>query len=210
MVIAVPKLWPGATVCVIATGPSLCQDDVDYVRGKARVITINDAYRLAPWADAMYATDAKWWHWHEGVPGFTGPKWSMNHSAWNLHRARYPDVMLLANTGPDGLEHRPTGLKNGRNSGYAAINLAYHYGAKRIVLLGYDMQRRGGKSHFFGEHPNNQRSPYDMFRRRFQSIVKPLAKAGVEVINCSRNSVLECFPKADLRETLRESDVVAA
>lgn len=200
--VSVPREWPDQTIVCIATGPSLTADDVDYCRGKARVIAINDAYTLAPWADALYATDANWWHWHRGVPEFVGPKWSLEHSQWSRYRVMYPDVQRLQNTGPDGLERQPTGLKNGRNSGYAAINLAYHYGASRIVLLGYEMQRTGGRGHFFGEHPNKSTSPYDQFRRRFQALVKPMAKSGISVVNCSRNSALEWFPKRPLREVL--------
>ena len=199
---SVPKAWPGETAIVIATGPSLTSDDVDYCRGRGRVIAVNDAYRLAPWADCLYATDARWWHWHRGVPDFAGAKWSMEHSAWGTHRALYTDIQRLRNTGPSGLEHDPSGLKNGRNSGYAAVNLAVHYGATRIVLLGFDMQAVKGRSHFFGEHPNKQKSPYNQFRHRFQSLVKPLRKVGVSVVNCSRNSLLDSFPKADLRQTL--------
>ncbi len=210
MAVSVPKDWPGETVVVIATGPSLTAEDVDYCRGKARVIAINDAYRLAPWADVLYATDAKWWHWHHGVPEFTGPKWSMNHGQWNIHRARYPDVQLLRNTGALSLEHDPTGLRNGRNSGFAAINLAVHYGVSKIIMLGYDLQTVRGKSHFFGEHPQKGPSPYPSFRASFSSLVKPLAKLGIEIVNSSRNTTLACFPIAELRETLKARDEVAA
>jgi hypothetical protein len=175
---------------------------VDYCRGKVRVIAINDAYRLAPWADALYGCDPKWWKWHDGVPEFAGPKWSLEHSAWGSYRVKYPDVQRLRNTGPSGLEHSPAGLKNGRNSGYQAINLAVHYGAARILLLGYDMQARGGVSHFFGEHPNHQKSPYPMFRQRFESLVRPLARLGITCLNCSASTVLTAFPCALLREAL--------
>ena len=198
----VPREWAGETAVIIATGPSLTPDDVNYCQGKARVIAVNNAHELAPWADVLYACDAKWWHWHQGVPSFTGPKWSLEHSAWGTHRARYPDIQRLRNTGTKGLERDPSALRNGRNSGYQAVNLAYHYGAARIVLLGFDMQAVRGRSHYFGDHPNRQKSPYNMFRQVFTSIVAPLKKSGVEVINCSRNSVLECFPKAPLREVL--------
>ncbi|MDH5244817.1 MAG: hypothetical protein OEW98_00075 [Betaproteobacteria bacterium] len=200
--VSVPRLWPGETVVCVATGPSLTAADVDYCRGKARVIVVNDAYRLAPWADALYACDVKWWRWHEGVPSFTGPKWSLDHSAWVGQAQKYPDVQRLRNTGPSGLEHDPTGLKNGRNSGYQAVNLAVHYGAARIILLGYDMQPSGGQAHFFGEHPNKQQSPYDQFRRQFLTLVKPLQKKHIAVINCTRRTVLTAFPCADLRATL--------
>lgn len=200
--VIVPREWAGETCVILATGPSLTQEDVDYVRGKARVLAVNDAYKLAPWASALYSTDARWWSWNKGAPEFTGPKWSMDHSAWANYRSAYPDVMKLRNTGSQGLERDPKGLKNGRNSGYAALNLAYHYGATRMILLGYNLQPRHGKSHFFGDHPNKQQSPYAMFRRVFQSIVKPLEKSGIEVINCTTESALTCFPKGNLRDVL--------
>ena len=203
--VAVPKLWPGETIVVLATGPSLTSADVEYCRGRARIIAINDAYRLAPFADALYACDVKWWKWHEGVPSFAGAKWSLDHSQWHGYRVKYPDVQLLRNTGPNGLEHAPTGLRNGRNSGYQAINLAVHYGAARIVLLGYDMQAHAKKgSHFFGEHPNGQRSPYGSFRQVFQTLVKPLKKINVEIVNCTRRTVLTAFPTGDLHEVLSQ------
>jgi hypothetical protein len=208
-VVRVPRDWPGETVVVVATGPSLTVDDVAYCRWKAKVIVINNAHELAPWADALYGCDAKWWRWHRGVPSFTGPKWSMDHSAWHGLKVQYPDVQLLRNTGSNGLERDPTGLRNGRNSGSQAINLAYHYGAKRIVMIGYDMQARGGKTHWFGDHPNKQKSPYDQFRRAFETLVKPLAKSGIEIVNCSRNSVLTAFPKAELRDVLKAKAVAA-
>ena len=48
----VPKLWPGATVVCIATGASLTQTDVEACRG-LRTIVINNAYTVAPWAEAI-------------------------------------------------------------------------------------------------------------------------------------------------------------
>jgi len=45
---SVPRLWPGETFVCLASGPSLTQADVDYCRGKARVIAIKDVLHLAP------------------------------------------------------------------------------------------------------------------------------------------------------------------
>ena len=184
--------------------------DLDFCRGKAKVIAVNNSYALAPWADAMWATDAKWWNWHQGVPSFTSPKWSLEHSAWNNFRAKYPDVQRLRNTGHLGLEHDPSGIRNGRNSGFAAINLAVHYGAAKIVLLGYDMQAHSGKSHFFGDHPQKGPSPYPQFRAAFETLVKPLAKMKIQIVNCTRKTVLNAFPKAKLEDVLKANDEVAA
>jgi len=162
------------------------------------VIAINDAYRLAPWADVLYACDADWWKLHAGVPTFTGPKYALQSRA-----GHWAGVQVLQNTGIEGLETRPFGLRNGRNGGYQAINLACHYGATRIVLLGFDMQaRRGQRSHWFGEHPNGVRPSYELLGAAFPSIVEPLRARGVQVQNASRETALECFPRLSLAEAL--------
>lgn len=112
--------------------------------------------------------------------------------------------MVLRNTGNTGIETHRAGLRTGRNSGAAAVNLAVHFGVSRIVLLGYDMGHEGGPSHFFGEHPERLRaqSPYPSFIEKFREMAAPLKAAGVEVVNCSVSSALECFRRAPLREVL--------
>lgn len=195
----IPKLWPGETVVCIGGGPSLTPDDVDFVRGKARVIAINNAYQLAPWADVLYACDDKWWRWHKGVADFEGLTYSMKQAArrWN------PKVQIVRNAGESGLELNPgRGLKTGRNSGYQAINLAVHFGARRILLLGYDM--RGGAKHWFGEHPDRSKPPFSSCIRLFQTLVKPLNALGIEVVNCTPGTSLQCFPQMPLAEALPE------
>lgn len=196
----VPALCPGGTVVCIGGGPSLTSDDVTYCRGKAgAVIAVNDAYRLAPWADALVASDATWWMVHRGVPSFAGLKYSLEAGA-----ARF-GATVLRRTGEEGLELDPTALRTGRNSGAAAINVAVHFGASRVLLLGYDMQARNdAQSHWFGAHPKPLRggSPYPLFRSMFEKMVAPLAAAGVTVINCSRETALTCFSRQPLREAL--------
>lgn len=196
----VPALCPGGTAVCLATGPSLVAEDVDYCQGKATVIAVNDAWRLAPWADALIASDAAWWRHHQGVAAFPGLKFCLEPSAatWG--------VQILRNTGTEGLETTdPTGVRTGRNTGAAALNLAVQMGATRILLLGYDMAAPDeAHSHFFGPHPQGLRggSPYALFREMVATMVGPLRSLGVEVINCSRRTALACFPCQPLREVL--------
>jgi hypothetical protein len=180
----VPQLCPGGTVAIFAGGPSLTPADVEYCRDKVDAsIVVNNSYKLAPWATALYAADGRWWNWHKGVPSFAGLKYSL---------------------GTSGLETEPTGLRNGRNGAYQSVNLAVHFGAKRIVLLGVDMKRGPkGEEHWHGDHPNRSRSPYQLFIKYFQTLVDPLLERGVDVVNCSPGSALACFPQRPLREVLR-------
>ena len=196
----VPKIWAGETVVCIASGPSLTKVDCDFVRGKAKTIAINNSYQLAPWADVLYACDARWWKWHRGAKDFSGMKYALERRAG----AMYPQVKVLRIGRPEGLSLDPMYLNTGKNSGYQAINLAVLMGATRILLLGYDMQKGPkGQMHWHPEHPMKTPHLYVEFRRRFQTLVDPLNAAGVAVINCSRETALESFPRMSLESAFQ-------
>ncbi len=194
----VERLWPGSTVVCVASGPSLTRADVEYCRGRARVIAINTSLHLAPWADAFYACDGRVWQWHqESIAAFRGLKFAMDREA-----AKY-GATVLRNGGVWGLSSDPTTVANGRNSGYQAVNLAVLLGASRIILLGYDMQMgTNGEHHWHKDHPNKGKPPYSACVAAFKTLVEPLAAAGVTVTNCSRRTALTMFPFRDLEATL--------
>jgi hypothetical protein len=214
-VTSVPRLFPGKTVVCLGAGPSLTAEDVEACRGRWPVIAINDAVRLAPWADVLYAADSDWWREYEGMPAFEGSKYGIANpnrkkDAWP------PDVRVLAFAGYEGLTVDPAGLqaglRGGQNSGYQAIGLAVHLGATRILLLGYDLEPAAdGQTHFFGQHPPRLRkhSPYRLMARSFDMLVEPLAQLGVTVINCSRTTALTCFQRQALEDAIAEAEVAA-
>jgi hypothetical protein len=193
----VPRRWPLSTIVCVGSGPSLVADDLETCRGRAPIIVINDSWHMAPWADVLYAADGSWWRRHRGVPEFRGAKYSIDPRA-----STWPGVQILRETGQRGLELLPDGLKTGSNSGYQAINLAVHLGATTILLIGYDMQAAKGRDHWFGSHPDRQQPPFGLFLRLFPSIVAPLAQLGITVVNCTRSTALDCFPRQPLAEAL--------
>ena len=95
----------------------------------------------------------------------------------------------------------------GNNSGFAALMLARLLGARSIVLVGFDMQRTGGREHWFGPHPKKGKfiladgDPAN-FRRCFIEAAPILAREGIDVVNCSPASALDCFRRARLSEIL--------
>ena len=165
---------------------------------------VNDAHRFAPWADVLYASDVPWWtKHHEALKGFQGLKFTVGQGRTPKPIKGLPDVQVLRNTGTLGLELDPSALRTGLNSGYAAINLAVHFGAARMLLLGFNMSPVNGKRHFFGNHKGlNNSSDYTRFAQKFQSLVEPLARLGVSVVNCTSPTRLTCFPQQPLREVL--------
>lgn len=203
----VEREWAGETAVIVAGGPSLTREDVDFVRGRARVIAINNAYQLAPWADVFYACDARWWREHyKAVAKLPGRKFSLN-----VPGTRKPDdVICLRKTGRHGLETECSGLRHGHNSGYQCIGLARHLGVARIVLLGYDMRLgTGGRAHWHGAHPWPLVPSFNTWIGMYRTLVAPLQAEGIEVLNCTRTTNLDAFPLADLRDVLASREAAA-
>lgn len=84
------------------------------------------------------------------------------------------------------------------------MNLAYVLGAKKMILLGFDMQETGGKSHWHGNHPGalNRHSPYKSWIPNFERLARDLRDAGVDVVNATRETALNCFKKVNLEDAL--------
>lgn len=165
-----------------------------------RVLAVNNTWSLVPWASAMYAGDRQWWDRYGDQVTFTGPKWTRDHVAASRFGLRW---VALANG--KGLCTKPGFVNSGGNSGFQAINLAWHFGARQIVLLGFDMHRNSG-AHWHGEHDGMISAPA-MHIPAWRSAMDPLARdlryAGVHVINATPGTALECFPKMELFEALR-------
>lgn len=202
--VTVPLLWPSQTIAILASGPSLAPADIArVVAAGLPIIAIKEAQRLAPTADVLYACDAKWWrHFGPSLCGYNGLRYALEAT---------PYAQQLRNSGFGGLELDPTALRTGKNSGYQSVGLARHFGAKRILLLGYDMQPGKTGDHFFGAHryPGAVTPHYRDFRELFETIVEPLKQEGIEVINCTPGSALECFPLMTLNDALEHTDARA-
>ncbi len=200
--------WYGETAFILGCGPSLRREDVDKLQLR-RVLAINDSFLLAPWADILYFCDPKWWHTNR----FQVNDLFRGHLIATMTNA-IAGVKTLQCTGETGLETDPAAIRHGSNSGYQAINLAYHLGVKRIVLLGYDMRvHASGKAHW-QHRPGPAVGDFHTILQtqmlpKFETLVKPLAAAGVEVINCTPESALRCWPCWPLSRVLKEELVRA-
>lgn len=208
-------LWPGAAMAIIAGGPSLTPSQVEACRdrqwggSKLRVIAVNNGYQIAPFADLLYFCDDKWWQWHhKALAKWPGLIVRLDGGAFDFGDNR---IKVLRNSGVHkGLTTERDRLHTGQNSGYQAINLAVHLGAKRILLLGFDMKAgpvvgRSVQTHWHKDHPGGTSpSVYDQMLPHFQTLIEPLAAAGVELINCTPGSAIQCFKKSTIEAALAE------
>lgn len=188
------------TWAVIASGPSLTREDVDYCRGKANVCVVNDNWMLAPWADVLYAADNDWWQ-HKGPPPdkFSGEKWTVCPDA-----AKRYDLSLIEGQHEKGLSFDPNMVHYGGNSGFQACNLIFHRRPDRILLLGFDMQDSGGEKHWFGAHkfPLRNTNSWGTHVKRMDGAALDFKKGGVKVVNCSRETALRGYERATITDCL--------
>lgn len=131
----------------------------------------------------------------------------------------FPGEVILAHVRPEGVSNRipgaiyvksvrNAGLSNdpsvvyGHNSGYAALNVAYLKGAKRIALLGFDMKMGDTKHFHSGYSWSKGAGNYKSWTRFFDHAAKILSAKGVEVINYigPEGSALTQFPTRPLEE----------
>lgn len=192
------------TIGIIASGPSATREDaLTLLEICDEVIVINDTWRLLREAQHLYASDSRWWRWaiadvsrdFEGQLWTQAEQWADDPGQWGIH-------CLESDTDAKGLCTQPGKIHTGMNSGYAAINLAYHLGAKRILLLGYDMSMDGNRRHWFDDRPENMNmdTNYADLVKCFKTIDP--AKYDLEILNCTRRTALNHFPKHSLEECL--------
>lgn len=195
-------------LCVVAaTGPSLTVEVAEACRGQ-KIVAVNDAWRRMPFAEVMYACDQRWWDVHgEAVcRDFSGERWS-SHSErpknLKYETAREYQLRLVRGDDREGFSTNPALIHYGANSGFQAINLALLFGAKRIVLVGFDMRVVSNKRHFFGDHPGTLKNgcKYEHFIPHFKRAAAQLPE-GVQIMNATPGSALTCFPQVKLADAL--------
>ena len=194
--------WTGETCVVLAGGPSLHGDDLVAVRNaKVRTIVVNSTFRRALWADVVFGLDLMWWKQHITEIRRT---WAYSHF-WTSDRSaaeRY-GLQFIRGTGGAGLDIKH--VRSNGNSGAAAINLAYLFGCRRVLLLGFDMKLgANGEKHHHPDHPAQcvQAQVFKEWINNMDYVARDAEKLGLEIINCTRDTALACFPKATIEQAL--------
>jgi hypothetical protein len=186
--------WTGRTVVCIASGPSLTAEDCELVRASGHpVIVTNTTFRRCPWADVLVGFDVRWWkvYGEEVRATFAGRKICALLMATKYGaESPYSDGRAWFDIYP--------------NSGCCAGAIALAGGAARVVLLGYDAGFIDGRKHWHDDHPaelENATSVAD-WPRLFNILARRAQRSGVHIVNASRATALECFPRVELGSAL--------
>lgn len=176
-------------------------DAVDFAG--ARVIVVNESWRLAPWAHVLYACDPVWWG-RRAPPAdrFTGIRVTQDEGAARLHGLR----KVTLTPGVHRILMRKAGVIGwGGNSGFHAVNIAAQAMPARICLVGFDYSAEHG-THWHGKHDKPLNNPLPSIMRtwaqRLDSQAGVFAELGIQVVNCSPTSALKAYPVMTLEEAL--------
>jgi len=216
-----PSIWTGETVFIIGGGPSLKGMKLDCLHGQ-RVIGCNDAYRMgfghiqrkqsnfplrpsSSWVQIVLFGDTCWFNHHR------------DEVVLNRHRFMF---ISMASQNPccesvEWMKRLPEGLATrdhkkhigwNRSTGAGAINLALLLGAKRVVLLGFDMKMSDANEANW--HVNEVNTPipsdYEKFTVGMETIARELPEKypHAEILNAGPDSALNCFTKVSLESVL--------
>jgi len=226
---SVPRMWDGGDVWIIGGGPSVSKqfgipDKViqSVISGISppstfspymkcihdkHVIGINAAYLLGDWIDIIFFGDKGFFLNHSEA---LSKHSAIKISCWPSIEGRYTYVKALQRDSNKkyGITKNPYSVSWNGHSGAAAISVAAHAGAKRIFLLGFDMNLNGaGNRHWHntydsandGQKPRNK-LPFDRHLRGFPQIAADAKKLGIQILNVNPESAIDCFPKITLKD----------
>lgn len=143
--------------------------------------------------------DRAWWRRKGGDVDVPLECWTASREAAQVYRLNW----IPCEPG-GGMSKRLGMVRHGGNSGFLAVSLALHFGAARVVLLGYDMGATGGRLHWHDDHrgmSNPTITSMAAWVRRFDELARVVR---VPILNATRQTALRCFPRVGLSEGLAE------
>ena len=236
----VPPIWEDGDVWILGGGPSVTKqfdipDDVvndvinkvkppsaysPYMEAihKKHVIGINVAFLIGNWIDVCFFGDGKFYAQNkEALAQWPGLKVTCNPGT-----ARIPWIKYLArdNTHSFGISSKLDSVSWNANSGSAAVSMAANAGAKRIILVGFDMSLgKDGSKHWHRLYepivtPQEMvhfrkigiryrvRMPFNRHLQGFPQMLKDAQVRGIEIINACPESAITVFPKCNVKDLL--------
>lgn len=203
------------TVVIVCSGKSIKGFNFNSIPSDAVIIAVNGAAQFIPRADYWFTLDP----W-----GLHGPQIPKNHPNCQLWAAVGDDFGTTYARNPDhrkkpypginylhrlishnittqssetaytlGLSEDPGCISTG-NSGYGALNFAYHLKPKNIIILGMD----GDLGYFYTDTKSNR--PLTNLPKMMESAYEQLKISNINVINGSPQSRINCFEKCSPEE----------
>jgi hypothetical protein len=228
----VPKIWEDEEVWILGGGasvakqfeipdkviksvmdgtsqPSVYSPFMESIH-KKHVIGINIAFMIGDWMDIIFFGDNGFFNrYAEGLANYPGIRATCTSQI--IDPPNWVKLLTKDLEHPRGISTFPSMVSWNGNSGAAAISIAANAGAKRIVLLGFDMNL--SESNHIHWHDVYQRGKittedqkkrlvFDRHLKGFEQIAKDARKRGIEILNASPTSEIKEFPKVTVKSLL--------
>jgi len=232
MIWKVPRIWEEGDVWILGGGSSVPKqfgipDDIvkRVLAGESpklyseymlpihakHVIGINIAYLIGNWMDMIFFGDGGFFLKHQyGLAEYPGLKISCYPGTDKVSWVKY---LARDTSHPKGISSHPSKVSWNGNSGAAAISVAANAGAKRIILLGFDMKLGEGNTQHWHDVYGRRKSgykdrkgrinlPFTRHLKGFSQIAADAKQMGISIINASPESMITCFPKCNVKDLL--------
>jgi len=167
-------------------------------------IGVNAAYLIGDWIKYILFHDEEFWQAHKKrLEHYPGQLVTCNN---RFETRPHERVLFIPKSRVKGygISEDASTLCWNHNSGAAAISLAAHLGARKIFLLGFDMNIQGSV-HFHNAHKDylKRTPPFERFLLGFPYIAQDAKRRGIEIFNCSPESAIDVFPKVNVKDVLK-------
>jgi hypothetical protein len=203
---------------ICGTGPSLTPEVIESLKHtRWPLFGCNNTYQELP-LSVLLSCNPEWWEYYWNDPALRdhpAEKWT-----WDKGTADKLGINYIRGEWMDGFSTDPNVISYGHSSGYQLCNLALHYGVKQLILIGFDMKFPGGYDgirkkpgsgrHYFGEYPPDL-VHWTKVNVGDQGELNGLLECyatvdcealGIEIINCSPGTALDCFGLGELEDYL--------
>lgn len=198
----------GEKVVIVAGGPSVTTQQIRaitkaHLEHKCSVIAVNDAAYLLPLANIIHGCDRWWWEQNAALAHALLPavRTTLQEPISKLvHQYKYEHRT--------GIDARPGYVATGRNGGHQALNIAFHYKASKVGLVGFDFKPGSqNEEHWFGSHQGKhiQSSLYSEWVNNMNTAAEAIAhiRPDMIVVNCTPGSAIKCFPTSSIESFLK-------
>jgi len=210
--VLIPRKYEGDTAIVCGTGPSITPEIIKAVDNSGhRVFGANRAWEIFK-CDVVHGCNYQFWdhHWPQ-IKDQPFDKWTTRPEL----EGKYPGLNYIEERWEDGLSTEQNWISAHHGTGPQLVNIAYLYGCTRLLLVGWDMRYLGKtgpstytRRRYLDEDPLTLNHwPRTGEKGEHTGLIKEMETIhpedyGIEIINCTKDSAMHCFPMGDLNEEI--------
>ena len=222
----IEPIFKDSVIVCAGTGSSINEHQIQTInqaraKEKIKVFSSNRAWEIFD-TDLLHGCNTEYWDlWWNKVTDkgeVLKDQPFLKYTTRPELEGKYPGLEYIKEVWIDGLSKDPNHIAAHHGTGPQTVNLAYLFGAKTILLIGWDMKFPGKidnrryteKRRYLGEDEITQHHwPKTELDGSLGGLIREMETIhpedyGIEIINCTPDSAMTCFPMMDLDDALKK------